>query len=189
MHEMEQLKGPGPGSLLNTRKLLELVTDEVDRGTLLWEGIPGRCERHRRPGRCRMPWDVFICHASEDAPLAGQVADFLAGRGKRVFFAPKNRSDKFSQAIDEALESVSCLVAVATAPAHLSKPWLEYEWRSFHVDVCSGLKPGAAQLLSFISFSPSRLPRPLRFHRAVLFDPANLEAGLETLAECVMQAR
>lgn len=129
--------------------------------------------------------DVFLSFEHNDVLFARQVHDFLVKQlGKRVFFSEECHDVDYSRAIDQALDAAGWLIAVGTVPQHLGRPWPEYEWRSFHLDILAGHKP-AGRLLSFISFDPDELPRPLHCKRAIRFDPDNLNRALKELGKCV----
>jgi hypothetical protein len=114
-------------------------------------------------------WDIFISFASEDVALARKVYERLRRTSSgRVFFSEETlRHSEFGRIIDQALESASCLVAVGTSAQHLQKPWVDYEWRSFHQDILSGRKPDAT-LCAFVSdVQDEDLPRPLLFRERI----------------------
>ncbi len=139
-------------------------------------------------GRRRTACDVFISFGSEDTRLARRVYDFLGRKSaQRVFFSEETIHDvNYSQVIDDALDSANALVVVATDPAHLKKEWVEFEWRSFHIDMCNGRKGGGARLVPFISgFDPNDLPRPLRVRQVVFWDPHRSARSLGKLAQLV----
>jgi hypothetical protein len=75
----------------------------------------------------------------------------------------------FSKVIDGVLEEANCLIVIGTKLEHLSKGWVEWEWRTFHNLINSGLKPPGAQLLAYIgkSIEPVAMALPLRQRHVV----------------------
>jgi len=128
--------------------------------------------------------DVFISCGGTDWQPADRVRTALIGGGHSPFlYKEQFRETHICEAIDQALESARCLVAVATAPANLARPWTKYEIYSFLHDINSQRKP-TGRMLSFISgFDPVDLPRPLRLYQAIPFDPTNVEPALGELAK------
>ena len=129
-------------------------------------------------------FDVFISFGHGDERLANQVAQFIASRcGKSVFYYPRTQTDHdFARAIDHALESASCIVAVGSRLEHLTGRWPEYEYRTFNVDVHSGKKPDGRMLSLVMGIDPVELPLHLR--RFVVTSCPNegeLPAALEQL--------
>jgi len=132
------------------------------------------------------PPNVFISCGGPDWQPAEHVRTALAREGHRPFLYKEEFSEThICEAIDRALESARCLVAVATDPQNLTRPWTKYEIYSFLHDIHSQRKPDG-RMLSFISgFDPIDLPRPLRLYQAVPFDPANVDPALGELAKHV----
>ncbi|MBN1567464.1 MAG: toll/interleukin-1 receptor domain-containing protein [Acidobacteria bacterium] len=133
--------------------------------------------------------EVFICFGGTDGNLAEHVAHYLTKNcGKKVFFYPEMQTDwMFHRAIDQALENCKCLVAVASARENLTRPWPEYEYRAFNVDIHSGKKP-AGRLLSFImGMDKNEVPLPLRIGNIVEAgtEGKNMEAALQELARYI----
>jgi hypothetical protein len=129
------------------------------------------------------PYDVFISFGGEDIISAQKVFEFFRQKCIKPFFSSETLGDPdYHRAIDDALDSVKCLVAVGTNPDNLRRPYVEYECRVFHNNMLSGLNPNA-KIISFISgFKPLYLPLPLRSYQAIVYDPLNMDAGLEKLA-------
>ena len=141
----------------------------------------------KRPLVPEGPFDVFISFGSEDSNYAEKVFNFLTQKkNTTTFFSKETISNPdFLKAIDDALDSANCLIAVATSPDYMRKSWVEYEYRSFYHDMLNGRKSNA-KLVSFISgFHPAELPRPLRFCEAVTFTLDNIESAFEDLAKYV----
>lgn len=128
--------------------------------------------------------DVFISFGHGDETLAGQVAQFITGRcGKSVFYYPRTQTDHdFARAIDHALESAECIVAVGSRLERLTGRWPEYEYRTFNVDVHSGKKPNGKLLSLVMGIDPVDLPLPLRrFVVTSCPNEGDLPAALEQL--------
>jgi len=94
------------------------------------------------------PFRIFLSYASEDTAVAERVYNHLQSQlGGGVFFSKRTMTDSnFSRAIDDALEEANCLVVVGTKLEHLTKGWVEWEWRTFHNLINSGLNPRARSL-------------------------------------------
>jgi hypothetical protein len=109
-------------------------------------------------------FDVFISFGHGDERLANQVAQFITNRcGRSVFYYPRTQTDyDFARAIDHALESAECIVAVGSRLERLTGRWPEYEYRTFNVDVHSGKKPNGKLLSLVMGIDPVDLPLPLR---------------------------
>lgn len=159
------------------------VTRRIVKSYLLHE----RRTRGVKPDPTSADCDVFISFGSEDTALARQVYDYLVHSArKRVFFSEESlHQADYGKVIDDALDKAKCLIAVGTNVRHLTKPWVEYEWRSFHQDILSGPKQEAG-LLSFVSgCDPRDLPRPLRVREAVQHNPSEPAAALRKLAALI----
>jgi hypothetical protein len=155
-----------------TRRIISRHLEETDFGGARKASITHRC-------------DVFISCASEDSDLADRIFMALSAAGKTPWLFTRNRGGQpWSREIDEALDSATSLVAVGSTLQNLSKEPVEYEWRSFFQDITSGLK-SRAQLVPFVhrEVDPYRLPRPLRYHEVVRFDPSEIDSGIQTLRD------
>jgi len=132
------------------------------------------------------PFDTFISFGGEDVKPAQKVFQFLRQKGKRPFFSKETIGDPlFHRAVDDALDAAQCLVAVGTKLENLQRPWVEYEFRAFHLDILNGRKP-QAKLVPFISgLEPIYLPLPLRLYQAVEFEENNFAIGLQQLVKHV----
>ena len=127
--------------------------------------------------------DVFLTFASEDLPLARKVFSFLRQKGRSVFFSQESiHQGNFGDAIDAALKEAKSLVVVGTAADYFFKPWVRYEWQSFHNDILGGRKPWDTPLVAFASrIDRESMPRPLMFRQVVECDPADPTPSLERL--------
>ena len=77
--------------------------------------------------------NVFLSFASECHDRARQAFEFLSSAGHTVFFSDETlHHTNFGREIDVALASAKALVVVGRHEDHLTKNWVEYEWRSFH---------------------------------------------------------
>jgi hypothetical protein len=133
-------------------------------------------------------FDVFISFGHGDEGLADKVARFIAAQtGKKVFYYPRTGRDyDFSRAIDKALESAECLVAVGSRLENLMARWPEYEYRTFNGDLNSGKKPNGKLLSLVVGFDPISLPLPLRrFVATSCATEADLPKALEQLVRYV----
>jgi TIR domain len=70
-----------------------------------------------------MPKDVFISHASQDAPAAAAVCRGLEARGLRCWIAPRDirSGESWGASIVHALDECPVLVLVLTAHANASR--------------------------------------------------------------------
>jgi len=115
-------------------------------------------------------YQVFVSFGGDDLALAEEVYRYLVGLGLSVFFYRETVDHPdFQAAIDAALESADCLVAVATSRENLLRRWPRYEWRSFFQDIQFERKdPARARIIAFVSgLDPRDLPRPLRQYQAI----------------------
>lgn len=129
-------------------------------------------------------FEAFISFAEEDKDLAMIVYDYLKRTtGRRVFFSEKTLRDSvFSRAIDAALVSASCLIVVSSSLRNIMRGWVEYEWRSFHNDICNGRKAQDARVIPFVAgIDPRTLPLVLRYYQVLTFSPEDLGAKLDEL--------
>jgi hypothetical protein len=139
-----------------------------------------------------LPFEVFICSASQDYRLAGTVARFLSAKAEssrrgRPFFSEESLyHTDFGKVIEKALDSARCLVVVTTNPELLEKDYPDYEWRSFHVSMLNRRKPSNAQLVTYISgFDGRRLPYTLAVREWVEHDLMDADASLSRLYKFV----
>ena len=128
-------------------------------------------------------YDIFLSFSSEDRNLARKVFTFLRRAGSRVFFSDETlHHTNFASAVDQALEVARAFVVVGTRLDRLQKPWVQYEWMSFHNDILSGRKPGNTPLLTLVSnVDPHAFPRPLCFRQVITCDPIRPEPALRQL--------
>jgi len=136
------------------------------------------------------PVDIFICFGGEDENFAEKVYKFLQSKiDRRIFFSKESRDPAFIPVINSALESAQLLLAVATNPQNLLRPYPRYEYTCFFNDMLGGRKPENARLISFISssFKPLDLPKPLCIYQTIMYDPQYSEMGLEELAKYIAE--
>jgi hypothetical protein len=163
------------------------VTRRIIRRYLATQGQPSVVEGG--------PCDVFISFGQPDLKLANAVYDAIhAGTSNHVFFSKETvQHSSFYQQINEALDSATHLIAVASRPEHLERDWPRFEWETFHVAILSGRKRrrlssgGKPQLLSFIKgFKPLDLPTPLwRYHAVEVTRRGGLKPALAELLRFV----
>jgi hypothetical protein len=112
---------------------------------------------------------VFISYATEDLAAAQQLRAWLAEENQRTFLADESMQEylgeaDWSERIDRALDEIPVLVVLLSEHALRSR-WVEYEWRSVHLDVLQG----AARLLIPLWIRPAAkasLPRALKHYQA-----------------------
>ena len=132
-------------------------------------------------------YDVFLSFGSPDLKFARRVHEGLVrGTGSKVFFSDALvNHGPFGEEVDRALDGASAFVAVASRPEHLRRPWVRYEWGSFHNDVMARGEPEKAPYLAFVDgVSPDSLPRPFRW-RGSLIDAKEMgyDAAIRKLCE------
>lgn len=152
-----------------------------------------RASASRKRTGSKAGYEVFLSFKSEDAILARMVYDMLTRERLSVFFSqeelPRQGSSSFSREIDRALDEADCLIAIASAPGHLTARWVEYEYRSFHNRMLTGAN-SAGRIFSFIEgFSPMMLPLPLRTYEAITCDQRAPEGALNKLRSFVLAGR
>jgi hypothetical protein len=124
-------------------------------------------------------YDVFICfkdldeagNPTPDSALAMEIYNYLSSHGIKTFFSnvslEKLGVAEYKQAIDNALDAVSVLIAVGTKVEYLESQWVRYEWDSFHNDILSGRKP-KGRIFSYIdAININFLPRTLRINQVI----------------------
>lgn len=143
-------------------------------------------QKARRSSR-RKKFDIFICYGGGDEKVAKKVHEFLQKElNKEIFFSKESHDPAFISIINQALESAHLLIAVATNPQNLLRPYPKYEYLCFFNDILCERKPENARLISFISgFEPRYLPKPLCLYEAIKFSPQNFEKGLKNLLQYI----
>lgn len=111
-----------------------------------------------------LQYDVFISCKSEDYPFARKVYQYLREHNYNVFLADtelrKKGNAEYGEIIDEALDSATHMVIVATKPEYIMSAYVKSEWRTFIEEKRSGRKIG--NIVTLIEFSISELPISLR---------------------------
>ena len=118
-------------------------------------------------------YDVFISCKSEDYAYAREIHDFLTSENYSVFLADadlrKVGRARYGKVIDEALESATHLVLIASKPQYVVSTYVEEEWRIFLEEQRSGRKSG--NLLTVRKgFDIASLPISLRGSQSFTFD-------------------
>jgi hypothetical protein len=140
-------------------------------------------ELHSPSATVRDSPEVFLSFSSEDRGLAQRVFESIRSKGPHVFFSDETLNHaNFSDAIDDALRSARAMVVVGTQVKHLFKPWVRYEWQSFHNDILACRKPWNTPLVTVMA-NPnlSELPRPLAFRQVLSFDPGSPQLAMQKL--------
>lgn len=135
--------------------------------------LTGNAESMMPPTTSPGKVDVFLSFASEDLPLAQQVFSFLKDDNRNVFFSEETAHQaNFGDAIDVALCEADSLVVVGTQTDHFFKPWVRYEWQSFHNDIMGRRKPWDTPLITLAAnCEQDRMPRPLLFREILPYSP------------------
>ena len=109
-------------------------------------------------------YDVFISCKSEDYPFARKVYQYLREHNYNVFLADtelrKKGNAEYGKIIDEALDSATHMIIIASKPEYIQSTYVESEWRIFIEEKRSGRKKG--NIITIINFNVSLLPIGLR---------------------------
>ena len=126
--------------------------------------------------------DVFVSFKSQDLEFAKKVERFLRNNGKRVFMSeealPNLSRTEFAKMIDEALEKSKHIVIVATDLSYLTTNWVEYEWRTFALEVQEGRKTGEILLLLKDEIAYDKPHFPIRLRDREVVKTSELEKKL-----------
>lgn len=165
------------GSLLYDISPIRIKLDDiVSAKTVLLHEIEKRCgtkDKEEIDIPCRndignVQYDVFISCKSEDYPFARKVYQFLREQNYNVFLADtelrKKGNADYGEIIDEALDSATHMVIVATQPEYIMSAYVKSEWRTFIEEKKFGRKKG--NIFTLIEFSISELPFSLRQFRS-----------------------
>ena len=112
----------------------------------------------------KMNYDIFISCKSEDYPFARKVYQYLREHNYNVFLADtelrKKGNAEYGKIIDEALDSATHMIIIASKPEYIQSTYVESEWRIFIEEKRSGRKKG--NIITIINFNVSLLPIGLR---------------------------
>ncbi|MES3034918.1 MAG: toll/interleukin-1 receptor domain-containing protein [Gemmatimonadota bacterium] len=103
---------------------------------------------------------VFLCHASEDKPLARQIAEAFSAAGVDTFLDEWEigTGDSFRQKIDAGISACTHFVVLLT-PGSITKPWVRFELDAG----VAGYLDGRNKLFPLRSgLSPRELPATLQ---------------------------
>ena len=118
-------------------------------------------------------YDVFISSKSEDYKLAEQVYDFLVENGLSVFLASRELDRlgvaRGDDAIDEAIDSTTHMIVVASSAANVNSKWVRHEWGTFSHDLRSGYRSGNLITVLTESVRLKDLPSGLRHNQSFNF--------------------
>ena len=91
-------------------------------------------------------YDVFISCKSEDYPFAKKVYKYLKELNYNVFLADEELRKKgiaeYGKIIDEALDSATHMIIIASKPEHIESSYVQSEWRTFIEEKRTGRKTG-----------------------------------------------
>lgn len=111
-----------------------------------------------------MNYDIFISCKSEDYPVARKVYQYLKGQKYSVFLADtelrKKGNAEYGKIIDEALDTATHMIIIASNPEYIRSTYVESEWRIFMEEKRAGRKTG--NIITIINFPISALPISLR---------------------------
>ena len=124
-------------------------------------------------------YDIFISakttdkdgERTKDSHIAERLYDFLSAQGLSVFFSLKALEQlgtaRYYDAIDDALEVSSFLIAVGCSRDNLESKWVKKEWSSFSNSILSGTKlPPTDVYTVYEDMSLKELPWSLRDNQA-----------------------
>lgn len=93
-----------------------------------------------------MQYDVFISCKSDDYPFARKVYQYLKGQNYKVFLADaelrKKGNTEYGKIIDEALDSATHMIIIASKPEYINSSYVQSEWRTFIEEKRTGRKTG-----------------------------------------------
>lgn len=93
-----------------------------------------------------MNYDIFISCKSEDYPVARKVYQYLKGQKYSVFLADtelrKKGNAEYGKIIDEALDTATHMIIIASNPEYVRSTYVESEWRIFMEEKRVGRKTG-----------------------------------------------
>lgn len=91
-------------------------------------------------------YDVFISCKSDDYPFARKVYQYLKGQNYKVFLADaelrKKGNAEYGKIIDEALDSATHMIIIASKPEYINSSYVQSEWRTFIEEKRTGRKTG-----------------------------------------------
>jgi hypothetical protein len=127
--------------------------------------------------------DVFLSFASEDLVLAKKVYSYLENSGHKVFFSNETlHHSNFGDEIDNALRSARSLVLIGTETDRFYKPYVRFEWQSFHNDILAGRKPWKAPFITFTTNPDmNSLPLPLVNRQIIDYSKKSWDESLREL--------
>ncbi len=134
-------------------------------------------------------YDIFISHAAEDLEEAQRLRSELYREGWKSFLASEDLNEKVGSAewsakIDEAIDR-SGVVVVVVSPDSRKSPWVEYEWRSVHIDILRG-QPGMVIPCCVRGLGPDDLVRALRRYQCIDFrDPSRRQEMFKNLLDLI----
>lgn len=93
-----------------------------------------------------MQYDVFISCKSDDYPFARKIYQYLKEQNYKVFLADaelrKKGNAEYGKIIDEALDSATHMIIIASKPEYINSPYVQSEWRTFIEEKRTGRKTG-----------------------------------------------
>lgn len=120
----------------------------------------------------KMNYDIFISCKSEDYPIARKVYQYLKGQKYSVFLADtelrKKGNAEYGKIIDEALDTATHMIIIASNPEYIRSTYVESEWRIFMEEKRAGRKTG--NIITIINFPISALPISLRVFQSFMMN-------------------
>ena len=118
----------------------------------------------------KMNYDIFISCKSEDYPVARKVYQYLKGQNYSVFLTDtelrKKGNAEYGKIIDEALDTATHMIIIASNPEYIRSTYVESEWRIFMEEKRAGRKTG--NIITIINFPISVLPISLRVFQSFM---------------------
>ena len=119
-------------------------------------------------------YDVFISSKSEDYAYAEEVYQFLVSKGLKVFLSSleldRLGDAEYAKAIDEALDSSSHMIVIASNISYVKSKWVKYEWSTFCNDLKCGFRDGNVVTILGGNIKLAQLPASLRHKQSFSFD-------------------
>jgi hypothetical protein len=135
--------------------------------------------------RSKHRYDVFISFAEPDDAYARKVFKVLHHElDLQVFFAPETLpayAGPFGAGIDEALQSASSIISIASSLEHLERDWVRFEMLAFHMLHIKDKNPPMRIISLVAGISPYELPMPQRLYTVLDWEKQSFEEALAVI--------
>lgn len=137
------------GLTLNIPIIRLNLYDIASAKTILLHEIEKRCGTKDQKDTSiikNVQYDVFISCKSDDYHFARKVYQHLKGQNYKVFLADaelrKKGDAEYGKIIDEALDSATHMIIIASKPEYINSSYVQSEWRTFIEEKRTGRKTG-----------------------------------------------